>query len=98
MVVNDFSFFMEDLVKYYLSEDEIDATADNMADESSYVAGDKLFVKSQGEGCIVVSDLLGRVVYSKPSCRECVIDLSMLSSNTLYLIRVNSQTIKFIRR
>lgn len=98
MMVNDLSFYMEDLVKYYFSEDEINATADHVADEGSYVAGDQLFVKSTGTGHIVVSDMLGRVVLSKPNCKECVVDLSTLARNTLYVIHVNSQTIKFIRR
>ena len=98
MMVNDLSFYMEDMVKYYFSEDEINATAEYQSDENSYVAGDKLFVKSQGEGYIVISDLLGRVVYSKPNCKECVIDLSILATNTLYVIKINNQSIKFLKR
>lgn len=97
MVVNDLSFYMEEMVKYYFSEDEINATAEN-ADESSYVSGDQLFVKSTGMGDIVISDVLGRVVYSKPNCKECVIDLSSFASNTLYVIRISNQTIKFLKR
>ena len=97
MVVNDLSFYMEEGVKYYFSEDEINAVKEN-ADDNSYVAGDKLFVKSTGTGNIVISDVLGRVVYSKPNCKECFIDLSAFASNTLYVIRINNQTIKFLKR
>ena len=98
MVVNDLSFYMEDMVKYYFSEEEINAVGDNADDNASYISGDQLFVKSTGTGHIVVSDVLGRVVLSKPNCTECVVDLSALARNTLYVIHVNSQTIKFLKR
>lgn len=98
MVVNDLSFYMEDGVKYFFSEEEIAALGENCDENASYIAADKLYVKCKGEGNVVISDLLGRVVFSQPSCEECVIDLAALRGNTLYLIKVNSQTLKFIRR
>ena len=97
MVVNDLSFYLEDGVKYYFSEDEINAVNED-AHDNSYVNGNVLYVKSQSEGYIVISDVLGRVVYNKPNCKECVIDLSTLAANTLYVIRINNQSIKFVRR
>lgn len=97
MVVNDLNFYMEEGVKYYFSEDEINAVDEN-ADDNSYVAGDNLYVRSSGIGNIVISDVLGRVVYNKPNCKECVIDLSAFAPNTLYVIRINNQTIKFLKR
>ena len=96
MVVNDLSFYMEDGVKYYFTEGN--SVGENSDENASYIAADKLYVKCKGEGNIVISDLLGRVVFSQPSCEECVIDLATLRGNTLYLIKVNSQTLKFIRR
>lgn len=98
MVVNDLSFYMEEGVKYYFSEDEINAVNEDADGNGSYISGNKLYVKSQSEGYIVISDVLGRVVYNKPNCKECVIDLSTLVPNTLYVIKINSQTIKFLRR
>lgn len=98
MVVNDLSFYLEEGVKYYFSEDEINAVDETTGDNGSYVSGNMLYVKSQSEGYIVISDVLGRVVYNKPNCKECVIDLSILTLNTLYVIRINNQTIKFLRR
>lgn len=98
MVVNDLSFYMEEGVKYYFSEDEINAVNENADDDGSYVSGDNLFVKSSGVGNIIISDVLGRVVYNKPNCKECVIDLSLFASNTLYVIRISNQTIKFLKR
>lgn len=97
MVVNDLNFYMEEGVKYYFSEDEINAVNEN-SDDNSYVAGDNLYVRSSGTGNIVISDVLGRVVYNKPNCKECVIDLSSFVPNTLYVIRINNQTIKFLKR
>lgn len=97
MAVNDLNFYMEEGVKYYFSEDEINAVNEN-TDDNSYVAGDRLYVKSNGMGSIVISDVLGRVVYNKPNCSECVIDLSSFTSNNLYVIRINNQSIKFLRR
>ena len=97
MVVNDLSFYMEEGVKYYFSEDEINVVDEN-SDDNSYVAGDNLYVKSSGTGNIVISDVLGRVVYNKPNCKECVIDLSTFAPNTLYVIRISNQTIKFLKR
>ena len=97
MAVNDLNFYMEEGVKYYFSEDEINAVNED-SDDNSYVAGDNLYVRSSGIGNIVISDVLGRVVYSKPNCKECVIDLSSFASNTLYVIRINNQTIKFLKR
>lgn len=97
MVVNDLNFYMEEGVKYYFSENEINAVDDNR-EENSYVAGDKLYVKSSGTGNIVISDVLGRMVYSKPNCKDCVIDLSAFVPNTLYVIRINNQSIKFLKR
>ena len=98
MVVNDLSFYMEDGVKYFFSEEEIAALCENSDENASYIAANKLYVKCKGKGNVVISDLLGRVVFSQPSCEECVIDLAALRGNTLYLIKVNSQTLKFIRR
>ena len=97
MVVNDLNFYMEEGVKYYFSEDEINAVNEN-SDDNSYVAGDNLYVRSSGIGNVVISDVLGRVVYNKPNCKECVIDLSAFAPNTLYVIRINKQTIKFLKR
>lgn len=97
MAVNDLNFYMEEGVKYYFSEDEINIVDENI-DDNSYVAGDKLYVKSSSTGNIVISDVLGRVVYSKPICKDCVIDLSTFASNTLYVIRINNQSIKFLKR
>lgn len=96
MAVNDLNFFMEEGVKYYFSESNALNEFDNT--DCSYVIGDQLFVKSTGTGDIVISDVLGRVVYNKPNCKECVIDLSSFVPNTLYVIRINNQTIKFLKR
>ena len=98
MMVNDLSFYMEEGVKYYFSENEINAVEENADDNGSYVSGDNLFVKSSGMGNIVISDVLGRVVFNKPNCKECVIDLSTLAPNTLYVIQISNQTIKFLKR
>lgn len=96
MVVNDLSFYMENGVKYYFTEGN--SVGENSDENASYIAADKLYVKCKGKSNVVISDLLGRVVFSQPSCEECVIDLATLRGNTLYLIKVNSQTLKFIRR
>ena len=97
MVVNDLGFYMEEGVKYYFSEGE-NAVNEDADDNSSYICGDKLYVRGSGRGDVIVSDMLGRVVYSKPNCKDCVIDMASFSSNTLYLISVNNQTFKFIKR
>ena len=97
MAVNDLNFFMDEGVKYYFSEDEVNAVNEN-ADDDSYVSDDNLYVRSSGTGNIVISDVLGRVVYNKPNCKECVIDLSSFAHNTMYVIRINNQTIKFLKR
>lgn len=96
MVVNDLSFYMENGVKYYFTEGN--SVGENSDENASYIAADKLYVKCKGKSNVVISDLLGRMVFSQPSCEECVIDLATLRGNTLYLIKVNSQTLKFIRR
>ena len=96
MVVNDLSFYMEDGVKYYFTEGN--SVGENSDENASYIAADKLYVKCKGKSNVVISDLLGRMVFSQPSCEECVVDLATLRGNTLYLIKVNSQTLKFIRR
>ena len=67
MVVNDLSFYMEDGVKYFFSEEEIAALGENCDENASYIAADKLYVKCKGEGNVVISDLLGRVVFSQVS-------------------------------
>ena len=64
----------------------------------SHIVGSKLYVKSPNKGSVVVSDVLGRVVFSQQTNGACVIDLDMLAPNTLYIIKVNNQTLKFIRR
>lgn len=96
MVVNDLSFYMEDGVKYFFSEGN--SVGENSNENASYIAADKLYVKCKGKSNVVISDLLGRMVFSQPSCEECVIDLATLRGNTLYFIKVDSQTLKFIRR
>lgn len=98
MVVNDLSFFMDEMVRYYFSEEDVSEVNNNEGGNGSYVIGDKLFVNGSGMGNIIVFDLLGHVVFSNPNCKECVIDLSALAPNTLYVIKVNNQTIKFIRK
>ena len=64
----------------------------------SYVVGDKLYVRSAEKGFVVISDMLGRVVYNQKNEDVCVIDLNLLDPNTLYVIKVNNQTLKFIKR
>ena len=98
MLVNDLSFYIGEGVKYYFSENEINVVNENSDDTGSYVSGNMLYVKSPSEGFIVISDVLGRVVYNKPNCKECAIDLSILAPNTLYVIKINNQTIKFVKR
>lgn len=98
MVVNDLSFFMDEMVRYYFSEEDVSEVNNNEGGNGSYVIGDKLFVNGFGMGNIIVFDLLGHVVFSNPNCKECVIDLTALAPNTLYVIKVNNQTIKFIRK
>ena len=97
MVVNDLGFYMEEAVKYYFSEGE-NAVNEDADDNSSYICGDKLYVKSPRGGSIVISDIMGRAVYRQSNCKECVVDLSVLSPNTLYVIKVNAQSIKFLKR
>lgn len=96
MVVNNLNLFMEEGVKYYFSEDEISAVDEY--NDNGYIVGNHLHVKSSNTGNIVISDVLGRVVYSKSSCGECVIDLSSLASDNMYIIKVNNQYIKFVKR
>ena len=63
------------------------------------VIGDKLYVRSPNkEGFVVISDMLGRVVFNQQIGESCVIDLKWLAPNTVYVIKVNNQSIKFIRR
>ena len=47
---------------------------------------------------VAISDVMGRMVYSTAGCEECVVDLSSLAPNTLYVIRINNQSIKFLKR
>ena len=65
----------------------------------SPVIGNKLYVRSSNKnGFVVISDMMGRVVYNQKIGEMCVIDLSWLVPNTLYVIKVNNQSIKFVRR
>ena len=98
MVVNDLSFFMEEGVKYFFSEEDLTILNEHLGENDSYVSGNSLYVKSPRRGSVVISDIMGRVVYRQSNCKECVVDLSVLSPNTLYVIKVNDQTIKFVRR
>lgn len=98
MMVNDLVFYMGEGVKYFLSEEDITELNEHLDENDSYVSGNNLYVKSQREGFVVISDIQGRVVYNKSNCKECVIDLSFLLPNALYVIKVNDQSIKFVRR
>lgn len=98
MMVNDLVFYMGEGVKYFLSEEDITELNEHLDENDSYVSGNNLYVKSQREGFFVISDIMGRVVYNKSNCKECVIDLSSLLPNALYVIKVNDQSIKFVRR
>lgn len=71
---------------------------DENESDAGYVVGDKLYVRSAEKGFVVISDMLGRVVYNQKIGDVCVIDLNLLAPNTLYVIKVNNQTLKFIRR
>jgi hypothetical protein len=65
----------------------------------SQIVDDKLYVKSPNkDGFVVISDVLGRVVFNQRIGEACVIDLTRLAPNTLYIIKVNNQTLKFVRR
>ena len=65
----------------------------------SPVIGNKLYVRSSNKnGFVVISDMMGRVVYNQKIGEMCVIELSWLVPNTLYVIKVNNQSIKFVRR
>ena len=98
MTVKDLSFYMGEGVKYFFSEEDLTVLNEHLGENDSYVSGNSLYVKIPREGSVVISDITGRVVYSRSACKECVIDLSVLSPNTMYVIKVNDQTIKFVRR
>ena len=98
MTVKDLSFYMGEGVKYFFSEEDLTILNEHLGEDDSYVSGNSLYVKIPREGSVVISDITGRVVYSRSACKECVIDLSVLSPNTMYVIKVNDQTIKFVRR
>lgn len=98
MMVNDLNFYMGEGVKYFFSEEDLTEVNELWGENGSYVIGNNLYVKSQSESSIIISDMLGHVVYSKMNCKECVVDLSILSPNSLYVIKVNDQSIKFVRR
>ena len=98
MIVNDLSFYMGEGVKYFFSEEDLTEVNEHFSENGSYVIGNNLYVKSQSESSIIISDMLGHVVYSKTNCKECIIDLSILAPDTIYVIKVNDQSIKFVRR
>jgi hypothetical protein len=96
MVVNDLNFCMEGGMKYYFSEGN--EVGEEGGYDGSYIIGNKLYIKGPGKGSIAISDVMGRMVYSTAGCEECVVDLSSLAPNTLYVIRINNQSIKFLKR
>lgn len=98
MMVNDLSFYMGEGVKYFFSEEDLTEVNKHLDESGSFVMGNNLYVKSQNESHIVISDIMGHVVYIQSNCKECVVDLSILSPNTMYVIKVNDQSIKFVRR
>ena len=98
MTVKDLSFYMGEGVKYFFSEEDLTVLNEHLGENDSYVSGNSLYVKIPREGSVVISDITGRVVYSRSACKECVVDLSVLSPNTLYVIKVNDQSIKFLKR
>ena len=98
MTVKDLSFYMGEGVKYFFSEEDLTVLNEHLGENDSYVSGNSLYVKNPRESFVVISDMTGRVVYSRSACKECVIDLSALSPNTMYVIKVNGQSIKFVRR
>lgn len=98
MMVNDLNFYMGEGVKCFFSEEDLTELNEHLDESGSYVNGNNLYVKSKSEGSIVISDIMGKVVYSKPNCKECVIDLSILAPDAIYVIKVNDQSIKFVRR
>ena len=98
MTVKDLSFYMGEGVKYFFSEEDLTVLNEHLGENDSYVSGNSLYVKSPRGGSIVISDIMGRVVYRQSNCKECVVDLSVLSPNTLYVIKVNDQSIKFLKR
>ena len=98
MTVKDLSFYMGEGVKYFFSEEDLTVLNEHLGEDDSYVSGNSLYVKNPRESFVVISDMTGRVVYSRSDCKACVIDLSVLSPNTMYVIKVNDQSIKFVRR
>ena len=98
MTVKDLSFYMGEGVKYFISDEDLTVLNEHLGEDDSYVSGNSLYVKNPRESFVVISDMTGRVVYSRSDCKACVIDLSVLSPNTMYVIKVNDQSIKFVRR
>jgi len=98
MTVKDLSFYMGEGVKYFFSEEDLTVLNEHLGEDDSYLSGNSLYVKNPRESFVVISDMTGRVVYSRSDCKACVIDLSVLSPNTMYVIKVNDQSIKFVRR
>ena len=98
MTVKDLSFYMGEGVKYFFSEEDLTVLNEHLGENDSYVSGNSLYVKSPRGSSVVISDMTGRVVYSRSDCKACVVDLSVLSPNTMYVIKVNEQSIKFLKR
>ena len=99
MRVNYVDFFLKDIVKYYVSEEDNAITGiKNTSFSGNRIVGNNLYVTTQKIGTIKLYDMSGKCILTqKIDDSYSIIDLSTLQKGT-YIVWINKESFKFTKR
>ncbi len=98
MRVNNVDFFIDNIVKYYVSDnnDAISGIGETYYTRKKIV-GNYLYITAPEKGCIKIYDTNGKCILAEIiDGSYSVIDLSSVQSGT-YIVRINKESFKFVK-
>ena len=99
MRVNQVDFFLEDIVKYYVSDEDNAVTGiENTSILRNRIVGNYLYISMPQKGTIKLYDMSGKCILTKKTDdTHSFIDISTIQRGT-YIVRINMESFKFSKK
>ena len=99
MIINNMDFYLENVVKYYVSnEDNSISNIKNAHQSKNKILGNNLYINTTQKGFLNLYDISGKCIFTRYITKQdMVIDLSSLPKG-VYIVRINKESFKFNKR
>lgn len=99
MRVNGIDFFLNNIVKYYVSEeDDVVSGIRNINLSRNKIVGNYLYITTPLKGTVKLYDMGGKCIMTeRTDSSYSVIDLSTIQRGT-YIVRINNESFKFTKK